>query len=132
MACFSAYHTNLYYVLHVTTWQIGFPGGSDGKESACNAGDPGSIPVLARSLGKGMVTHSSILAWIFPWIEVPEDLYSTGSQRVGHDWVTNTFRCQIFFKCTRHFTNWGQFKNQCWLKNSDYSSLSEDITHDTV
>ena len=26
----------------------GFPGGSDGKESACNAGDPGSIPGLEQ------------------------------------------------------------------------------------
>ena len=31
----------------------GFPGGSDGKESACNVGDPGSIPGLGRSLGGG-------------------------------------------------------------------------------
>ena len=31
----------------------GFPGGSDGKESACNAGDPGSIPGLGRSTGEG-------------------------------------------------------------------------------
>ena len=31
----------------------GFPGGSDGKESACNAGDPGSIPELGRSPGEG-------------------------------------------------------------------------------
>ena len=31
----------------------GFLGGSDGKESACNAGDLGSIPVLGRSLGGG-------------------------------------------------------------------------------
>ena len=31
----------------------GFPGGSDGKESACRAGDPGSIPGLGRSPGKG-------------------------------------------------------------------------------
>ena len=30
-----------------------FPGGSDGKVSACNAGDPGSIPGLGRSPGKG-------------------------------------------------------------------------------
>ena len=29
-----------------------FPGGSDSKESACNAGDPGSIPGLGRSLGE--------------------------------------------------------------------------------
>ena len=30
----------------------GFPGGSDGKESACNAGDLGSIPGLRRSSGE--------------------------------------------------------------------------------
>ena len=40
------------------TWEdstllMGFPGGSDGKETACNAGDPGSIPGLGRSSGKG-------------------------------------------------------------------------------
>ena len=31
----------------------GFPGGSVGKESACNAGDPGSIPGSGRSTGEG-------------------------------------------------------------------------------
>ena len=40
----------------------GFPGGSDGKESAHNAGDLGSIPGLEDPLEKGMATHSSILA----------------------------------------------------------------------
>ena len=43
----------------------GFPGGSDGKESACNAGDPGSIPG-EDPLEKGMATHSSILPWRTP------------------------------------------------------------------
>ena len=32
---------------------VSFPGGSDGKESACNAGDPGSISGLGRSPGEG-------------------------------------------------------------------------------
>ena len=32
---------------------FGFPGGSDGKESACNAGDLGSIPGLESSPGEG-------------------------------------------------------------------------------
>ena len=32
---------------------LGFPGGSDGKESACNAGDLGSIPRFGRSPGGG-------------------------------------------------------------------------------
>ena len=33
---------------------LGFPGSSDGKESACNAGDPGSIPWSERSAGEGI------------------------------------------------------------------------------
>ena len=47
---------------------MGSSGGSDGKESACKAGDAGSIPGLGRSLGleKGAATHSSILAWRIP------------------------------------------------------------------
>ena len=32
---------------------MGFPGGSDSKESACNAGDPGSLPGMGRSAGEG-------------------------------------------------------------------------------
>ena len=47
----------------------GFPGCSDGKESACNAGDLGSIPGLGRSLEKGKATHSNILAWRISWTE---------------------------------------------------------------
>ena len=39
-----------------------------GKESACNAVDPSSIPGLGRPLEKGKATHSSILAWRIPWI----------------------------------------------------------------
>ena len=36
-------------------------------------------------LGKGMASHSSILAWRIPWTEEPGGLQSRGSQRVGHD-----------------------------------------------
>ena len=35
-------------VLHLLHLQVGFPGGSEGKVSACNAGDPGSIPGSGR------------------------------------------------------------------------------------
>ena len=42
---------------------MGFPGSSTGREFACNAGDPGSIPGLGRSAG--VATHSSILG--LPW-----------------------------------------------------------------
>ena len=37
-----------------------------------------------------MATHSSILAWRIPRTEEPGKLLSMGSQRVGHDWATNT------------------------------------------
>ena len=48
----------------------GFPGGSAGKESACNVGD---LPAMVPSLGwedpleKERATHSRILAWRIPW-----------------------------------------------------------------
>ena len=50
---------------------LGFPDGSNGKESACIVGDLGSIPGLGRFPGEGMATHSSILAWRILWIEEP-------------------------------------------------------------
>ena len=42
-------------------------------------------------LEKGMATHSRILTWKIPWTEEPGGLQFMGSQRVRHDWVTNTF-----------------------------------------
>ena len=50
---------------------LGFPGSSEVKASACNAGDPGSIPGLGRSPGEGNGNHSSILARRIPWTEEP-------------------------------------------------------------
>ena len=65
----------------------GFSDGSDGKEFACNVGDPSLIPGSGRSdpLEKGMATHSSILSWRIPWTEEPGTLQSMRSQRVEHD-----------------------------------------------
>ena len=67
----------------------GQPCSSDGKESVCNGGDPGSIPWLGRSSGEGNGNppqYSSILlAWRIPWTEEPGGLQSMGLQGVGHD-----------------------------------------------
>ena len=41
-------------------------------------------------LEKEKAPHSSILAWRIPWTEEPGGLQPMGSQRVGHDWETNT------------------------------------------
>ena len=63
-------------LLVILTWMymcdsLGFCGGSEGKASACNAGDSGSIPGSRRSLEKEMATHYSTLAWKIPWTEKP-------------------------------------------------------------
>ena len=64
---------------------MGLPYSSDGKESACNAEDPGSITGSGRSLEKGVATCSSILAWRIPQTEEPGGLQFVGSQTVGQD-----------------------------------------------
>ena len=47
-------------------------------------------------LEESMATHSSILAWRIPWTEEPGRLQSIGSQKVGHDLVTEQHSRQIF------------------------------------
>ena len=59
-------------------------------ETACHAGDLGSIPGSRRAVGGGHGYHSNILAWRIPYIEDPGRLQSIGSQQVGHDLATNT------------------------------------------
>ena len=63
----------------------GFFGGSDGKESACNVGDPDQSLGRDDPLEKGMATHSSTLSWRIPWTEEHGGLQSLGLQRVGHN-----------------------------------------------
>ena len=66
---------------------LNFPHSSVSKESACNAGDPSSIPGLGRVLEKEMATHSSILVWRIPWTEEPGRLQSMGLQE--SPWITS-------------------------------------------
>ena len=47
---------------------MGFPGGSDSKESAHNVGDPGSVPGSGRSSEEG---NGYLLARRIPWTEEP-------------------------------------------------------------
>ena len=50
------------------------------------------------TLEEGMATHSNILAWRIPWTEKPGGLQPMGSQRVRHDWVTNTEEAAAAFE----------------------------------
>ena len=100
---------------------LGFPESSVGKESACNAEDPSSIPGLGRCAGeeidyplqyswaflvaqlvKDLPGMRETWVWKDPWEDPLEKGKATrssilawrspmGSQRVGHDWATFTF-----------------------------------------
>ena len=63
-----------------------------------------------------MATHSSILAWRIPWTEEPGGLQFLGSQRVGHDWATNTH-------------TWGHIKEDIMTdpKETNYCSFKKYI-----
>ena len=76
---------SLIYDIKISIIRLGFPGGSVVKNL------PAKQKARVRSLGgedpleKAVATHSSILAWEIPWTEEPGGLWSTGSQRLGHD-----------------------------------------------
>ena len=54
-------------------------------------------------LGKEMASHSSTLAWKIPWTEETGRLQSMWSQRVRHDWVTDTFTFHGLLCIRNHF-----------------------------
>ena len=72
------------------SFQMDFPGGSNGKASVYNVRDLGSIPGLGRFLGEG---NGNPLQ--YSCLENPMDrgawcrLLTMGSQRIGHDWATS-------------------------------------------
>ena len=67
-------------------------------------------------LEKEMAIHSSTIAWKIPWTEEPGRLQSTGSQRVGHNWVTSlSFPSLVFLPREFHgqrslvsYSPWGR------------------------
>ena len=75
----------------VLCFNMGFPGGTDGKESACNAGDPGSFPESGRSPREG---NGNPLQ--YSCLENPTDRSLAGYSPWGHKvsdttkWLTNT------------------------------------------
>ena len=62
--------------------------GSAGKESSCNAGDPGSIPGWGRSPGKGNGNPPQYSCLGNPWIEESGRIQPMGSKRVGYNLAT--------------------------------------------
>ena len=90
-------------------WEHCLPVGSDSEL--------GELP-----LEEGMATHSSTLTWRIPWTGKPGGLQSMGSQKVGDNWVTNTF---TFFSLlvivkTKILTNWQEAK---WLETYQFKEI---------
>ena len=91
-------------------------------------------------LEKEMVTRSSILAWRIPWTEGSGGLQSMGSQRVRHNWVTNTLIkithntnfskhwVELYQKHIFWWNNWGQvsFLLISCVKDKNYFLLGWD------
>ena len=67
---------------------LGFPGGSDGKESEFSVGDPESIPESGRSPAEGNGNPLQYTCLEILWMEKPGRLKFMGLQRLGHNWVT--------------------------------------------
>ena len=96
---------SLYGHLKGNMQKCGFPGGLVVKNL------PAIQEMQVRTLGqedpleKEMATHSSILAWKIPWTEEPRELWSIGSHRVRHDWVTEHTcmqECTMMYGKTHH------------------------------
>ena len=71
--------------IQLSNW-TDWTGASDGKESACYAGDLSSIPRSERSPGEGNGNPFHNLAWRISWTEESGSVQSIGSHRVEHDW----------------------------------------------
>ena len=92
--------------------------------------------IEVQSLGRGdpleeeMATHSSILAWRIPWTQEPGRLQSIGSQRVRHDWVTNTPAPRATDNFLGHFL-WAVL---CWKSHrvEAVTSMTTNCGHDVV
>ena len=65
---------------HHHVYVLGVPGGSDGKESACNVGDSGSIPGCRRSPGEENGYRLQYSCLEIACTEEPDALQSMGSQ----------------------------------------------------
>ena len=107
---------------------MGCPGGSDRKESACNATDLSQEDPPE----KGKAAHSGILAWRIPWTKESSGLQSLESQRVEHNLETNiNFKCIKYIQILRnhhpspeHFSSCKTETFYPLINNSPFSHLT--------
>ena len=87
---------------------LGFPGGLEGKVSACNAGDPGSIPESGRSPGEGKGNSLQ-----YSCLENPMDggAWEAAVHGVTKNW-TRLSDFTFFLSLSKHSTKEGIFLNK--------------------
>ena len=108
---------------------VGFPGSSDGKDSACNVGDQSSIPGLGRSPGEGNGNPLQYSCLENPWTEKLSGLQLMGSQRVRHNWANKYFdivKCKTYYVLRAMWENWStaRYRSQKWLFKCKTEKLS--------
>ena len=107
---------------------VGLPGCSQTVKNV-----PAMQETWVQSLGqedpleKGMVTHSSILAWRIPWTEKSGGLQAMGSQRVKDDWATNAFT-SLLRAMRSYLLFWMQWRGLPWWRNR-WESASQCRRH---
>ena len=115
----------------LNNWTTGFPGGSDGKESSCNKGDPGSIPGSGRSFAE---RNGYLLQYCLENSIDREAWQATsmGSQK-SWTWTTNTLITEQFNNTTTllYFLKGlklmsGEIKGLSFPKSSSQLSLSQN------
>jgi hypothetical protein len=114
---------------------MGFPSGSVKNLPAMQEPQETQVQSLGWKdpLGEKMATHSSILAWRVLWAEEPCGLQSMGSQRVRHNWVTNSFIshvcvcihiCMYVCVCTYVYTS-KFYSEKLFTKLSTFSTTTK-------
>ena len=105
---------------------LGFPGGSAGKGSACDAGNLGSISGLGRSSGEGK-------GYPLQYSGLENSIDRMGSQRVEHDWVTFTSYCRRDVKKWNYNYSWHRTFLGCLVRKYWVTFLQEieEMMHET-
>ena len=113
-----------YMMMMFRIWWV-LSGGSHGKESACNSGNPGSISGQGRSLGEGNGNPSSILSRRVPWREGPGGLQSMGCKELDTtEWLTFS----LFEKLYKGLLQEWLWKDRSWIKQWRWNRKKKDYT----